>query len=176
MNNDNQNIKYVYPKQAIACVAAIVVAMKDNEKYILIQERWKQGGSPYDGRWEIPAGVMDIEYESMLETVKREVMEEAGIEVTEIVGAKEYDFSNGDRILKIEPYCISQQTVGGRPYVCSGFVCSANYTEPKAQEGETKNPQWVKASQLKEMIKDPDKFFPLIYPILETYLDISVSN
>jgi 8-oxo-dGTP pyrophosphatase MutT (NUDIX family) len=167
------NTKIIYPKQGIACVAAIVIAQKEGRDYILLQERWKKVGDVYNGRYEIPAGVLDKEYENIVDAVKREVMEEASIEVTEVLGVKEvfFDFSNGDKMLEIVPFCISQQLIGGKPYVCNAFICKADFTEPKQQDIETRNPKWVNVEDLKVMIKNPNEFFPLIYPIIIKYLN-----
>jgi 8-oxo-dGTP pyrophosphatase MutT (NUDIX family) len=163
----------VYPKQGIACVAGIVLAEKDGQKYVLLQERWKKVGDIYNGKFEIPAGVLDKEYENIVDAVKREVLEEANIVVNEVVGVKEnyYEFSNGDKMLEVVPFCITQQLVGGKAYVCNTFICKADFTEPKHQDIETRNPKWVSIAELMELVKNPDLFFPLTYPALIKFIN-----
>jgi 8-oxo-dGTP pyrophosphatase MutT (NUDIX family) len=170
---EETNIKRVFPKQGIACVSAIVIAEKNEVDYILIQERWKKVGDLYNGRYEIPAGVLDKEYENIIDAVKREVLEEANIKVKEVVGASEvfHEFANGDKMLEIVPFCITQQLIGGKAYVCSSFICRADFTEPKEQVVETRNPRWISVEDVKELVKNPNLFFPLSFPSLVKYLN-----
>lgn len=161
----------IYPKQAIACVSTIVYSKKENNVFILIQERWKKKGDIYNGKIEIPAGVLDIEYENIIDAVKREVKEEASIDVKRVLQNEEIiDFENGDKMAIINPFCISQQLVGGKPYVCSAFVCEADYLETKAQDIETRNNRWIQISELESLAENRDLFFPLVYPIIKKFL------
>ena len=102
------------------------------------------------------------------------MVEEAGIQITEVVGINEtlYKFSNGDKMLEVVPFCISQQIVGGKAYVCNAFICKAEKTEPKNQDTETRNPRWIKLTELEEILKFPDNFFPLSYPKLMKFKNL----
>ena len=60
--------------------AAAIVALDDEQRVLLIQ----QYRHPIRHRdWEIPAGLLDIEGESPLETAKRELVEEADLTAAE---------------------------------------------------------------------------------------------
>lgn len=60
--------------------AAAIVAMDDQERVLLIQ----QYRHPIRHRdWEIPAGLLDVDGESPLETAKRELVEEADLTASE---------------------------------------------------------------------------------------------
>ena len=54
------------------CVGAMIVKTVENEEYILIQTRQKEGGNETNGMIEIPAGKIR-EYEDVFTTLRREV-------------------------------------------------------------------------------------------------------
>jgi nucleoside triphosphatase len=61
----------------------VVVAIIENKDKILIGKKAK-GVGPYPDLWQIPGGGANIETESLEEAIKREIREEAGIEVFNI--------------------------------------------------------------------------------------------
>ena len=65
-------------------VSALVEREHNGEKEILVQTRWKPARDPlYSGTLEIPAGGMHV-YENVYDAVKREVLEETGLQVTRL--------------------------------------------------------------------------------------------
>lgn len=162
-----------FPKQGIACVGAVCVAEKDGQKHVLLQERWKPTRDPiYSGTLETPVGVLDLEFEPLHEAVMREIREEAGLRTIKVHGVCMIETNTrGDEYALIEPFCVTQVTKGGKPWVMTGFVCDVEYTEPTTHPEETRNPRWVPVSELQEMIKNPDLFFPLTYPMLKKFIE-----
>lgn len=72
---------YISEIFAKPCVGAIIEKVIDNEKYILIQTRQKEDGNETNGMIEIPAGKIR-EYEDIFSTLRREVWEETGLNIT----------------------------------------------------------------------------------------------
>ena len=167
-----------YPRReeniALPFVAAIIERIKDGEPEILIQTRWRPGSvNGYHNTIEIPAGVLDIKFENVTEAIKREVKEETGLTVSEIVGldkSKMYS-PNDDKSYAFRPFVCAQQLKGGSPWVGFTFICRVEDGETKYQEDETRDIRWIKKSELKELFtKSPEKFFTLHLGTLEMYL------
>lgn len=167
-----------YPRRtegiALPFVSAIVEREVRGEKEILVQTRWRPNAEwNYHNTIEIPAGALDKGYENILEALKREVKEETGMTVVEVVGlekTKEYS-PNGDGSFAFKPFAGSQQLKGGLPWVGFVFVCRVKEGDPINQEGETRNVRWVKKSELKQLFeRSPEKFFTLHLGVLEFYL------
>lgn len=76
---------------AIPAVGAIIVKKVEDEEYILVQDRKKNNGDGMDGLLEIPAGKVR-EYENIFESLRREVKEETGLQLTSIRGEDESCF------------------------------------------------------------------------------------
>ena len=83
MWNDEAMSMHIGMKHPVPAVAAIIV--RDDEILLV-----KRGSQPAIGKWSIPGGSVEIG-ETLEEAVKREVMEETGleIEVGEIAGIHE---------------------------------------------------------------------------------------
>lgn len=171
-----------YPRRvgniALPFVSAIVEREKDGETEVLVQTRWRpQAEWNYHGTIEIPAGVLDKGFEDVTEAVKREVKEETGLNVTEIVGFEKTKIHspNNDASYAFRPFACSQQLKGGLPWVGFAFICRVEEGETKYQEDETRNVRWIKKSELrKEFEKSPEKFFTLHLGTLEMYFSTSV--
>lgn len=167
-----------YPRRvdqiALPFVAAIIEREVDGEVEVLIQTRWRpQAEWNYHGTIEIPAGVLDKGFENVLDAVSREVKEETGLRVVEIVGLeKSKTFSpRSDGAFAFRPYICEQQLKGGLPWVGFVFVCRVEDGELKYQEDETRNVRWVKKSELREMFEQTsEKFFTLHLGGLGIYL------
>ena len=72
--------------------AVAVVAYSDTEIYLVKQAREAIGR---DDLLEIPAGLMDVEGESPLQTAKRELEEEVGVEAADWIEGPSYFSSSG---------------------------------------------------------------------------------
>lgn len=73
---------------SIPGVAGIIEKEMDGNDYILIQRRCKADSSDIYGQIEIPAGKIR-EFENIFTCLRREIKEETGLEVLEIIGERE---------------------------------------------------------------------------------------
>lgn len=166
-----------YPRRndqlALPYVSAIIERENNGKTEVLIQTRWKPGRE-YHNTIEIPAGVLDKGYENVLDAVKREVKEETGLEVSEVLNLDETKVHspNNDASFAFRPFACTQQLKGGLPWVGFAFLCKVKDGETKYQEDETRDIRWVEKNELKKLIKEsPEKFFTLHLGSLEMYLN-----
>jgi SAM-dependent methyltransferase len=168
-----------YPRRALnialPAVTAIIEREVNGEKEVLIQTRWRPSDTDnYHNKIELVSGVLDKPYENIFEVVKREVKEETGLTVTEIVNLEKTDTytPSGDAAFAFKPFTAFQQLKGGRAWVGFAFVVHVADGEIKFQEDETRDPRWIKKSALKELVKfSPEKFFTLNLGVLAVYLN-----
>ena len=134
-------------------VSVIVKREGSEEPEILVQTRWKPERDPqYSGTLEIPAGAIDV-YENVYDALKREVYEETGLKVKQItpdIKTKMYSPRDDDAFAFV-PFCCQQQAKGGIPRVGFVFICTVEEGDPVPQQGETKDIQWMKKSELKKL-------------------------
>jgi len=160
---------------SLPVVSVIIERTHKNVKQVLLQTRYKPSLDPdYSGLLEIPSGVVE-RYEDLKKAAIREVKEETGLDVEIKHDNKQIArYSNKVNLVELQqPDCIAQQTRGGRSYIAFGFISNVKEGSGKATANiyETRNPQWVSLTKLKELIKNKkDKFFPLIVPIIQKYL------
>ena len=156
----------------IPVVSAIVERMKDGEKEILIQTRWKPERDPeYSGTIEIPAGWIE-RYENVYDAIKREVFEETGLKVKTISPDIQTSLHSprDDANFAFVPFCCQQQLRGGKPWIGFVFLCEVEDGEPREQESETRNVRWIKVSELKKIFDEtPEQIFTLQLGVLEYY-------
>lgn len=161
-------------KLAIPYVGAIVERDNNGVKEVLLQTRWKPHADPlYSGTLEFPAGVLDKPYESVYETVTREIQEETGLTLKAIRGedkTKVYSPKGTDEIIAFRPFCCTQQLKDGKPWIGFVFICEVENGEPKAQLSEAKDTKWVAVSEVKQLFENsPEQFFGLELPAWEYY-------
>src|SRR5215510_6147255 len=100
-------------------VSAIIEREHDGTKEILVPTRWKPERDPqYSGTLEIPAGGLHP-YENVYDAVKREVLEETGLRVTNFypdISTKTYA-TRDDDCFAFVPFCCQQQLQGELPRV-----------------------------------------------------------
>lgn len=98
----------------------VVVGLIQKDNNILLGKKPENTG-PYPNTWHIPGGGINLEEETLEEALKREMMEEAGIEIEDIesVGFDE-DYENdkhGEKIhyvfLDFKATCISDNVKAG---------------------------------------------------------------
>lgn len=152
-------------------VGGIIECKIDHDSYILIQERYKDDAPLENGMIEIPAGKVR-EYENIYDCLRREIKEETGLDVTEIVGEAEstiYD-ANGYKVLNYTPFSCSQNIKGYYPIMVQVFICKAEGNLLK-KTNETQNLRWVSLTELKEQLKNHEKsFYPMHVSTLNKYL------
>lgn len=168
-----------YPRHvdpvALPFVSAIVEREKNGETEVLIQTRWRPySESNYHNTIEIPAGQLDKKYEDVIEALKREVKEETGLTVTEIIGLEKTKIysPNNDASYAFRPFVCSQQLKGGKPWVGFAFICKVLDEKPVYHEEETRDVKWIKKSELRAMFENsPERFFTLHLGTLDFYLN-----
>ncbi|MFO0704121.1 MAG: NUDIX hydrolase, partial [Patescibacteria group bacterium] len=157
-------------------ISAILEKNTDKGRYIYTQIRWKPKVSPtYSGLVEIPAGAVDP-YENIYDTLSREVLEETGLQITEIIDDKHDDVTENkpnDRNHVFVPFLCQQslETNGGLPWIGFVFRCKVK-GEVKIQLEEAKDPKWLHIDELTKLIyEEPENIFPLQYPVLKHYIE-----
>lgn len=162
------------PKTNIPVISALIERERNGETEILVQTRWKPERDPiYSGTLEIPAGWIEM-YENVYEAVKREVLEETGLHVTNIYpDVKTQTYSpKDDGAFAFVPYCCQQQLKGGKPWIGFVFLCRVDSREPVANSDETKDIHWLSKSKLKEIVTiHPEQIFTLQLGALNYYLN-----
>jgi len=99
----------------IPVVSDIIERVKDGKTEILVQTRWKPDrDSQYSGTLEISAGWID-RYENVYDALRREVKEETGLTITDIIPNKQTKLHkpNKDGAFAFQTFCCQQQIKGG---------------------------------------------------------------
>ena len=159
---------------AIPYAGAIIERTHNGTKELLVQTRWKPHADPlYSGTLEFPAGVLDKPFESVYDTVAREIKEESGLTLKSISGdskTKIYSPKGTDEIIAFRPFCCTQQLKDGKPWIGFVFICEVEDGEPKAQLSEAKDAKWLPVDEVKRLFeKSPEQFFGLELPAWEYY-------
>lgn len=153
------------------CVGAIIEKVIDNDKYILIQTRQKEGGNETNGMIEIPAGKIR-DYEDIFSTLRREVFEETGLKITKISGedSSVYTRTGNVTTVSFSPYCITQNLSGAYSIILNTFICEAE-GDLRKHSNETENVHWEKVENVEELLKEnPEKIFFMHINALKKYL------
>lgn len=159
----------------IPFVGAIIEKEEFNEKYILIQVREKTSDKIYRGSLEIPGGKMRA-YEDIYESLRREVKEESGLDISFIEGEKDKrSFKNKDHHSSlIEPFCVTQMAEG--PFIGIIFLCKATGI-PALKTDETKEAHWMRVSELKKIVEEtPEKIFTAFLAPLVKYTQLNFKS
>ena len=160
---------------AIPGVGAIIEKKINGENCILVQDRVKnrphEGSHKEIGLLEIPAGKIN-EFEDVYTCLRREVMEETGLELDRIEGEEDAEVVevNGYRVLNYTPFSSSQNIEGYYPIIVQVFLCTARETpELNRESNETKNVRWEPAARIKELMEYPEQFYPMHITTLKKY-------
>ena len=114
--------------------------LRDREGRVLISERLCDG--PFNGLWEFPGGKI-ADGEAPLDALRRELVEELGIEVAEACAYMELHHEYPDRIVDLE-----------------FFLVTAWRGEPAGLEGQ--GLRWLPPSEL-----ESDELLPADAPVIE---------
>lgn len=158
-------------------VAGIIENNINGTQYVLIQQRVKDDAPLERGLIEIPAGKIR-EFENIYDCLRREIKEEAGLEVVEIEGEKDSIIfeSNGYRVLSYIPFLSSQNLFGDYPIMVQTFICrvTGNITE---SSNETQNVRWISLEELNVILESEEKrLYPMHVTTLKKYVREKLLN
>ncbi len=157
---------------SIPGAGAIIVKMRHGIEHILLQDRDKEDAPNEAGLLEIPAGKIRA-FESVYDTLRREVKEETGLDITNIEGEDTAAtcISNGYKVLNFKPFSCSQNIEGTYPIMVFTFICHAQGTLLE-HSNEAKNFRWVSKQELYRMLSDtPERFYPMHRDTLLAFIE-----
>jgi ADP-ribose pyrophosphatase YjhB (NUDIX family) len=141
---------------------AVIVKKENGREMVLVQRCFREG---IPKKFEFPGGCNEWG-ESIIDTVKREVMEEVGLTVTKIYGAENY-MEKSD-VETFTPYSVyfgkkgwtfeSGQYAGGRAKsVGVHFKCEAEGTPLESGDKSTEI-QWITPEKLRMLLDEANMF------------------
>jgi 8-oxo-dGTP pyrophosphatase MutT (NUDIX family) len=158
---------------SIPGVGGIIIKEIDGEQNILTQIRVKPNAPHENGLLEIPAGKIRA-FESIFEALKREIKEETGLDVVEILGenlASIYE-RNCYKVISFMPFSCSQNLIGDYPVMVFVFICRAE-GELLPFSDESKCYKWMAMTEIKRIIADtPQYFYPMHVDTLRKYINV----
>ncbi|MEN6314586.1 MAG: NUDIX domain-containing protein [Clostridiaceae bacterium] len=156
---------------AIPAVGGIILKSIDNVEYILLQERCKSEAPDEIGLLEIPGGKIRA-FKNIFDALKREILEETGLEVIKILGENKtsvYDYDNY-QVVSFMPFSCSQNIKGNYPIMEFVFIC---YVKGCLLEhsGEAKNYKWIPTCQIEMMLNENlQRIYPMDLDALKKYI------
>lgn len=162
-------------KFAIPGAGAIIRRIHNGVEQILLQERCKKDAPLENGLLEIPAGKIR-EFESIFDTIRREVKEETGLDIIRIEGEEESSIhaANGYRVLNFKPFSCSQNLEGAYPIMVCIFLCTAEGPLLSSSD-EAKNFIWIGREELAGILEEmPERIYPMHVDTLRSYLKYKV--
>lgn len=158
-------------------VGGIIEKNIDGIDYVLVQDRYKDDAKAEIGLIEIPAGKIR-EFENIFDCLRREILEETGLEVTYIEGENEAIIfeENNYKVLSYTPFSCSQNIQGTYPIMVQIFLCKAK-GELLQKTNETKNIRWISLKELQDLLEsDTNLFYPMNVVTLKKYLKEKLKN
>ena len=156
---------------SIPGAGGIIVKELNGEKNILIQTRIKPHAPCEDGLLEIPAGKIRA-FESIFDTLRREIKEETGLDVIGILGESLSTIYEGSsyKVINFMPFSCAQNLTGNYPIMVFVFICQVE-GELLPFSDESKNYKWTSVSEVKRMLTDsPQSFYPMHIDTLKKYI------
>ena len=156
---------------SIPGAGGIMVKELNGEKNILIQTRIKPHAPCEDGLLEIPAGKIRA-FESIFDTLRREIKEETGLDVIGILGESLSTIYEGSsyKVINFMPFSCAQNLTGNYPIMVFVFICQVE-GELLPFSDESKNYKWTPVSEVKRMLTDsPQSFYPMHIDTLKKYI------
>lgn len=159
---------------AVPFVGGIIERQHEGRLQILLQTRWQDHAlATYRGTIEFAAGVLDKYYENVYDALAREILEETGLTLSEVIDDSRttvWTPNGDDGSFGFRPFCCTQQLRGGLPWVGFIFRCRVEEGEIVSQPGETRDVRWVDAHEANELLhRSPERFFTLEVPALDYY-------
>ena len=148
-------------------VGAIIEKDINGVKHILVQKRQKNNGE--NGLIEMPAGKIR-DFENIFDALKREVKEETGLKITNIIGEDYQIIKTGSySTIDFSPFCITQNLAGGYSLILFTFICKGEGKIYKKSD-ESSDIHWLEADKLRLLFeKYPEKIFPMHMNSLKKY-------
>jgi len=155
----------------IPFVGAIIERTVGGKTQIVVQTRKKAHESKYNDVIEIPGGKFRA-FENIYDTLKREVKEETGLNLTNIKDRdKTITHTNRqDHSEIVYPYCVTQMKEG--PFIGMIFLCEAE-GNLAIKTNESKDIRWADISEVKDIVKKtPESIYTAFLAPLKLYLNI----
>jgi 8-oxo-dGTP pyrophosphatase MutT (NUDIX family) len=157
---------------AIPGVGGLIVKDIDHIEHILLQKRCKPNAPDEDGLLEIPAGKIRA-FENIFDTLRREIKEETGLEVTEIHGENELSVYEGNsyKVINFMPFSCSQNIEGTYPIMVFVFICRVT-GDLLPFSSESKDYRWTPISEIENLLKQsPQSLYPMHLDTLRKYVE-----
>lgn len=156
---------------SIPGVGGIITKSMDGEISILMQTRSKPQAPQENGLLEIPAGKIRA-FENIFDALKREIKEETGLDVVEILGeslSAVYE-ENAYRVINFMPFSCAQNLAGDYPLMVFVFICRVT-GELLPFSDESKDYKWTPVSEIKRILADsPQSIYPMHVDTLRKYV------
>ncbi|WP_041139499.1 NUDIX hydrolase [Beduini massiliensis] len=162
---------------AKTAVAAIIERTIENQPYILMQERQKENDLNTNGLIEIAAGKVR-EYENVFDALKREVYEETGLTITNIIDQEQSEYAGNQTasVMGFTPFYITQNLDGIYSLIVMTFICEAE-GQIAENTNETINIRWVTLEEAEGiLLKSPEKIFPLHLLSIKKYIQYKTKS
>ena len=156
---------------SIPGAGGIIVKEINGVKNILTQIRIKPDAPCENGLIEIPAG-KNLAFESIFDTLKREIKEETGLDIIEILGENLSTIYEGSsyKVMNFMPFSCSQNLVGDYPVIVFVFICKVK-GELLPFSDEAQKYKWTSIAELKQIIANaPQSLYPMHVDTLKKYV------
>ena len=156
---------------SIPGAGGIIVKEIDGKENILLQTRVKPNAPCEDGLLEIPAGKIRA-FENIFDTLKREIKEETGLDVTEILGENLLTVYRGNsyKVINFMPFSCSQNLSGNYPIIVLVFICKVK-GELLPFSDESRNYKWTPIAEIKRLLSNSSEvFYPMHIDTLKKYV------
>lgn len=160
------------PEQfSIPGAGGIIIKERSGVKHILTQIRCKPDAPYENGLIEIPAGKIRA-FENIFDTLKREIKEETGLDVIEILGENLSSVyaEKSYTVINFMPFSCSQNIAGDYPIMVFVFICRVE-GELLPFSDESKGYRWMPLIELETMLEQkPEEFYPMHVDTLRKYI------
>ena len=159
-------------KLAIPGVGGLIINNINGVEHILLQTRHKSDAPNESGLIEIPAGKIRA-FENIFDTLKREIKEETGLDVVEILGEKFSTVYEGNsyKVTNFMPFSCSQNLIGNYPIMVFVFICKVEGKLLLFSE-EAMNFKWTSISEVRKLLESSQQsFYPMHVDTLKKYIN-----